>query len=385
MYVEHNKTDFPQTTLTPEQEMEFLKCIFDFEVELWRLIVDSPLDRGFALEEIKSAARRGAKQHTAEQLLDNIKRVEDTAVRRNSDAAGESAFSEAIVELGMTLREFDRERDILSALRRTVVDKLRVRADSGDADAAAYGKKIFELSDKLEAYQHRFIQINQGIIFTVARRYRKGQMPFEDMLQEGNVGLIQALNRFDYRLGFRFSSYAAWWIRSAIGRALDNKESTIRVPLSTLRTRRQLKRATNIFKLKNGYIPNDEEMASDTGMGPRRFAHAKRFAATPISSLDQQVSNSGDTRYIDILRDEDTPSPYNASLLNIWSSQLYGLMRDLTPQERNILRWRFGLDDWDEMTLEKIGETLGLSRERIRQIQNRALTKLRERFSPDAA
>lgn len=383
MYNQADKINVPKASINAEQETEFSRRIFDLEIEIWMLILTSPLTRSYALLEIKFSLENNSKRNSTGQLLKEIYRLWKLEQQPGKSKISSHSSDESSFTLAEFIREWDKERHVFTKLRKSTLETLEKK--SNVIEARNLYVDITGRSDLLESLQHRFIQMNQHIVHAVARQYRRSRMPLDDMIQEGNLGLIRAMNRFDYRLGYRFSSYASWWVKNAINRAIDTTENAVRVPLSTLRTSRQLMRAAQAFQAKHGYSPGDEEMLRKTGMGARRFAHAKRFSSTPVSSLYQRVSNSSNTLFIDTLQDHQTASPHHLSLLNIWHSRLRDLMEDLTPQERNILRWRFGLDDWDEMPLEKIGQLMGMSREGIRQIQKRALNKLRQQFAPDMA
>jgi RNA polymerase primary sigma factor len=211
-------------------------------------------------------------------------------------------------------------------------------------------------------------------------------MPLIDLIQEGNLGLIKAVERFDYRRGFRFSTYASWWIRHAIGRALADKGQAVRVPVHALDAQHRLSRAAEAIGLRMGRPATDDELAKETGIEKRRLARVRKHQVVPVFSLDREISNTDGRRYIDMLPDERTKNPFDHTMLRAWNQDMDEILDVLTPMERTILRWRFGLDNEGEgMTLKEIGDHYNLSRERIRQLQEQALRKIREHLDLDAA
>jgi RNA polymerase primary sigma factor len=170
-----------------------------------------------------------------------------------------------------------------------------------------------------------------------------------------------------------------------VGRAIEKKASTIRIPVSTTKRCGRLVRTETAIRARTGRAATTEEIAEETGWDAARIERARNETLAPVISLDQKVSQSGGLRYSDVLPDDTASDPFDSTVLNAWSRNLSGILSILTPQERTVLRWRFGLADSPELTLEEIGQRFGLSRERIRQIQERALSKLRRKLELDAA
>jgi RNA polymerase primary sigma factor len=254
---------------------------------------------------------------------------------------------------------------------------------------SSQAKKAKLLARRIEMEKHSFIQDNQPLVIMIAQRYKqnRGQTSLPDLIQEGNIGLIKGLNRFDYRQDVRFATYASWWIRSCISRALMKKGNEIRLPASAIRRINAIKNAENAIQKKTGHSPTEEDIAKETGIDQSKLDEARRPFSTKMCSLDESIpsSNPYSYRYIDIIPDEESENPFNAAMLNIWSGSLENHLQVLTPKERTVISLRFGLNDSEEMTLENIGQLFGLCRERIRQIEGKALIKLRQQLDLVAA
>jgi RNA polymerase primary sigma factor len=240
--------------------------------------------------------------------------------------------------------------------------------------------KIDESSARARRVKNKFVKANLRLVVSIARRYNRGRLPLIDLIQEGNIGLMKAVERFDHTRGYRFSTYASWWIRHAISRALADKGRAVRIPVHMLDTHNRIQRATQAVLARTGREPTLPELEHETGIPQEKLDKVKgSWADTPFS-LDRPVGDEDGRKFIDFLQDEVALSPYEALASHKWSSEVRRLLTTLTPIESRIIRWRFGLDDEDELTLKEIGDKYNLSRERIRQLQEQAIGKIRKQI-----
>ena len=368
--------------LRPEQEFETARRIEELELDLWRVILRFAPGAAHATATIEAAIGKPLPEFRAYRTL------AERAGRRVG-AAKNKKLERVVDDLANKLKELDIDRVFVDAAM-SEIHRLNGAARLGRpiegvgflTNNKAFRQFVESVSSKasvVKRAKNEFVKANLRLVVSIARRFNHGRLPLPDLIQEGNIGLMKAVERYDYRRGFRFSTYASWWIRHAISRALADKGRAVRLPVHMIDAYHRIAKSERELQSKLERPATTEEIASVTGIEAEKLEKMRTFLADNPVSLDRSLSDDDGRRLIDVLVDpNEAPAPPDQMMSSETQREMLKLLSVLKPIEADILRKRFGLVNDRERTLKEIGDEYRLSRERVRQLQEQALGKMRK-------
>lgn len=360
-----------------DDEIRLAQEVENLEIAYWGTLLSQPR----AVAELEKVICSKLEEQPTKLTL--VVRASRAARATGASKTARTRYTRAVERAAVELRGLDLHREAAKATHEAVLEF----ADNQETTRGArtklvenYVREVERARRTQQAAKDRFVAANLRLVVSMARRYaREGRMPLADLIQEGNLGLMKAVERFDHRRGFRFSTYASWWIRHALTRGLADKGRLVRLPVHALETRTRLARAVRKLTCRTGVAPTLDELAAETGLPPEKLTAVEELSTEAPFSLDAPMGGDNDRTFLDMLRYEDQPSAETAVVTESHKESLASLLGELSPFEAQILRYRYGFDGGEERTLKEIGQMYNLSRERIRQIQACALAKMRAR------
>jgi RNA polymerase primary sigma factor len=303
----------------------------------------------------------------------------DDSKEEKAEAEGEEEQEEQIAE-GLSLddpvRMYLKEIGRVPLLSMEQEKSLAMQIEHGELEMGKDGAADWAVVDAGEEAKRQLTEANLRLVVSIAKKYVGRGMLFLDLIQEGNLGLIRAVEKFDYRKGYKFSTYATWWIRQAITRALADQARTIRIPVHMVETINRLIKVSRQLLQELGREPSVEEIADAMSLTPEKVREVMKISQEPIS-LETPIGEEEDSHLGDFIEDQEAVAPAEAASVMLLKEKMQDVLQNLTERERKVLVLRFGLEDGHQRTLEEVGQEFGVTRERIRQIEAKALRKLR--------
>lgn len=371
------------------------------------VVEEVPEEKEALSEEVEGAPDGTKEKVDIEQLIEKGKKgklsasdLDDALEEMDFDVDSIDQLYEKLEDNGVAFEDEDFSNDEMSEIENEVVslgsgegidsfleqegigtdDPVRLYLKEIGKVPLVSGEQEKELAERMmagdESAKTQLVEANLRLVVSIAKRYVGRGMYFLDLIQEGNLGLMKAVEKFDYTKGFKFSTYATWWIRQAITRAIADQARTIRIPVHMVETIHKVSRYSRQMMQEMGREPTPEEIAEKLGMSAEKVREIIKVGQDPVS-LETPIGEEEDSHLGDFIPDEDTPSPAEATSANILREELERQLHTLTPRERHVIKLRFGLYDGRTRTLEEVGKEFDITRERIRQIEAKALRKLR--------
>jgi len=369
--------------MSPEQELAAATNIASLRAEYWRRLLAYPpfidgvvalIEEAVASEDVPTASLRSIRK-SARALRDRETRANKDGFERDREQLAVEMATHDVD--GVVSDRLIADLELMVAGRRDGFEIAVRPPRRGSKPFAHYVSAAQQGACALRIAKNRFVKANLRLVVSIARRFNHGRMPLQDLIQEGNIGLLKAVDRFDHRKGFRFSTYGSWWIRHAISRAIADKGRAVRLPVHMIDAYHKVSKARRELEAKHGRDPTHEELAAHTGLAAAKIEKMDTLLVDQPISLDRPVSDGDGRKVMDFLEDEETEMPGETLEATAINEQVKQVISSLRPIEADILRKRFGLEHDEELTLKQIGEQYSLSRERIRQLQEQALGKLR--------
>ena len=362
-----------ENNLTQKQLDSVFTLLHDHHIEM---VYDEPEETEEGPTEADFAGEEGEDILSDDMLLDGDDDTQEEEkswdVEDTTDADYNAAAGGVSDPVRLDLRECG-SNPLLSAEQEMELAKT---IEKGKKEDATPEEKEAALEAKKE-----MANANLRLVVSIAKKYPGRGMPFLDLIQEGNIGLLKAVDKFDYTKGYKFSTYATWWIRQAITRSIADQARTIRVPVHMVETINKMNRVGRRFLQEHGREATNEELSKEMGISLEKIREAKKAAQDPIS-LETPIGEKEDSHLGDFIEDQKTASPEDEAAATMRREQVYSMLDTLTEREKGVLALRFGMDDGTPRTLEEVGKHFGVTRERIRQIEGKALKKLKKQALP---